>query len=70
MDSIASRHRRIRIDRRAEDVHAYASGPVDLPSWARGYRDTSERSGDRWIAASSPGSRRCRRTAGGGAAGS
>ncbi|MFG2511012.1 SRPBCC family protein [Streptomyces sp. NPDC048584] len=49
-----SRHVSIYIDRSVDDVYAYASDPVNLPSWAHGLGKSIERREDHWVAESSP----------------
>ncbi|MBA0053573.1 SRPBCC family protein [Streptomyces sp. AJS327] len=52
--SAESRHLSVHIERTVDEVHAYASDPVNLPEWARGLGGSIERVGDRWVADSSP----------------
>lgn len=49
-----SRHVSVHVDRAVRDVYAYASDPANLPAWAHGLGGSVERSGDRWVAESSP----------------
>ncbi|MFE0413239.1 SRPBCC family protein [Streptomyces tendae] len=49
-----SRHLSIRVGRAVDDVYAYASNPAHLPAWAHGLGASFEKSGDHWVAESSP----------------
>ena len=39
----------MRIDRRAEEVYAYASNPANIPTWAPGLGTSIEHVGDAWF---------------------
>ncbi|MEV4509434.1 SRPBCC family protein [Dactylosporangium sp. NPDC049525] len=50
-----SRHVSTHIDRLAEDVYAYASNPVNLPTWAPGLLKSVELVDGQWVADSDMG---------------
>ncbi|BFO18270.1 SRPBCC family protein [Streptomyces sp. KM77-8] len=51
---MGSRHLSTYIDRPVDYVYAYASDPVNLPSWAHGLGQSIEKIEDHWVAESSP----------------